>query len=184
MNSIRYILAAFAAIACLGLAQTASASDWYVKAEVGTTFDTQVQTSFGGTELTDELTYGAYVGTAVGPVRVEAGASHIAGNINLGGISLEASAIDYNATAYLDLKVSEDSAFYVGAGADYIQAEAALGPFFSTDLSGYGYHVTGGYAHRVSPSSIIEIQGRYLSADLGQVDLTGTAFTVGYRYAL
>lgn len=171
-------------IASLAFCSNADAREWYVKTEVGTTFDSQVQTSFGGTELTDELTYGAYVGTSVGPVRVEAGASHLAGDINLGPIAIESSAIDYNATAYLDLATSQSGGFFVGAGVDYVQAEVSVGPFFSTDQSGYGYHVSGGYAHRVTESGILEFQARYLSADLDNVDLTGTAFTVGFRQRL
>lgn len=181
-----WVLVALLAIVLVSVftCSQADAREWYVKTEVGTTFDTQVQTSFGGTELTDELTYGAYVGTSVGPVRVEAGASHIAGNINLGGIALEASAIDYNATAYLDLATSDSSGFFIGGGVDYIQAEASLGPFFSTDLSGYGYHVSGGYATRVTENAIFELQARYLVADLDNVDLTGTAVTAAVRWAL
>ena len=152
-----WILVAVFVLVAVGIFScgNADAREWYVKAEVGSTFDSQVQTSFGGTELTDELTYGAYVGTAVGPVRVEAGASHLAGDIPLGGITLETSAVDYNATVYLDLATSDKGGFYIGAGPDYIQAEANLGPFFSTSQSGYGYHISGGYAHRVSESGII-----------------------------
>jgi len=154
---------------------SANASEFYVKAEVGTTVSADI-----GAELSDELTYGAYIGTSVGPFRVEAGASHLAGDIDLGGIALETSAIDYNATAYIDTQ----SGFYVGAGVDYIEAEANIGPWFSANDSGWGYHVSAGYAARVSDRSVIEFQARYLEADLDNVDLSGTALTVGYRHRI
>lgn len=173
-----------ALIAGLGIAQTATAGEWYVKAEVGSTFDSQIQTSFGGAELTDGPVYGAYVGTGVGPVRVEAGARHVEGDINLGGIALETSAVNYTATAYIDLATSANSGFFIGAGPDYWQAEANLGPIFSTDQSGYGYHVTGGYATRISDRAIFEVAARYDNADLDAVDLTGVSATAGVRFRL
>lgn len=150
----------------------------YVKAEIGTTIGNEVSTTFGDVEFTDQATYGAYVGTAVGPVRVEAGVSHLGGTIDAGFITLDASALDYNATAYLDTA----SGFYVGAGADYVQGEATVGPF-SQDFSGYGWHVSGGYAFSAA-GGIVEAQATYREIDLGGVDLSGPAVTVGYRRAL
>lgn len=175
------ILAVLAAAALTAMtACDADARDWYVKAEVGSTFDAQVN----GTELTDEPIYGAYVGTAVGPVRVEAGARHVSGDINLGGIALETSAVDFTATAYLDLATSDNAGFFIGGGADYWRGEASIGPFFSTDVEGFGWHASGGYAQRITDNMIAEVAVRYDDADLDGIDLTGVSGTVGVRFAL
>lgn len=173
-------LLSIAAVIALGICTVApAAADVYVKAEVGTTLDQQVDTSFGSLELNDDLTFGGYVGTAVGPFRVEAGAAHLSGNANFFGIPLEASAIDYNATAYLDTA----SGFYVGAGVDYVTAEASIANVFTIDQSGYGWHVSGGYAFEAA-GGIVELQGTYRQIDLDDVDLSGPAVTVGYRRAI
>ena len=168
------VLLGFAFVSC----GNASAAPLYVKAEVGTTADTQVDTGFGSIEFTDGPVIGAYAGTAVGPVRVEAGIAHLSGDVNFFGLVVDGSANDYNATAYLDTS----SGFYVGAGVDYIQAEASIGPF-SIEQSGYGYHVSGGYAF-AAVGGIVEVQATYLEASLDDVDLSGPRFTVGYRHAL
>lgn len=173
------ILGAIALAIGLMTAPVANASDWYVKAEVGVTADTQVDTSFGSIELGDDFTYGGYVGTSVGPFRVEAGASHIGGDANFFGIPLETSAVDLNATAYLDTA----SGFYVGAGVDYVLGEASVASIASADFSGYGWHASGGYAFEAA-GGVVEVQGTYRAVDLGEVDLSGPAFTVGYRRAI
>lgn len=175
---MKNIMAAVAVALTLGLAQTATA-EIYVKAEVGVAVDTQVDTSFVDVEFDDGLTFGGYVGTAVGPFRVEAGAAHISGDANFFGIPVDASAIDYNATAYLDTA----SGFYVGAGINYVEAEATVAGLFSANDSGWGYHVSGGYAFSAA-GGIIELQGTYRQIDMDNVDLSGPAFTVGYRRAI
>lgn len=165
-------LVGFVALSC----SNADAREFYVKAEIGTTIDTQAS----GLELNDDLTYGAYVGTDVGPLRVEAGVAHLAASTSIFGTEIATSAIDYSATAYLD----HSSGLYVGAGVDYIQAEATVGGWWSDDYSGTGWHVAGGYATRVSDNAVVEFQVRYTEADLDVADLTTTAATVGVRFAL
>jgi len=168
-------------VAVLGmmLMLAAPASAAYVKAEVGFTADTQVDTSYGSIELGDDATYGAYVGTAVGPFRVEGGVAHISGDANFYGLTVDASANDFNATAYLDTA----SGFYVGAGVNYIQAEATPYPGYSIEQSGYGWHVSGGYAFAAF-GGIVETQVTYLDASLDDFDLTQTRATIGYRHAI
>lgn len=174
---IKQILAAFAVALTMGIAQTASA-EVYIKGEIGTVADAQVDTSFGGAELTDGQVFGAYAGTALGPFRVEAGASHLSADLDFGPFSIDGSAIDYNATAYLDTA----SGFYVGAGVDYVEAEASFGPVSFND-SGFGYHVSGGYAFAAA-GGIVEAQVTYLDASLDNMDISGPRFTIGYRRAL
>lgn len=176
---IKTILAALAVAVTMGVAQTATASEFYVKAEVGQAFDTQADTGFGSIEFADGDVLGAYVGTSVGPVRVEGGVAHLDTDANFFGIPVNASANDYNATAYLDTA----SGFYVGAGVNYIQAEASVANVFSIEQSGFGWHASGGYAFRAA-GGIVEVQATYLDASLDDVDLSGTRVTVGYRHAL
>lgn len=174
----RTLMAVAAVAAFFAFAPLASA-DVYVKAEVGVTADTQIDTTYGSLELGDDFTYGGYVGTSVDPFRVEAGVSHISGDANFFGIPLEASANDFSATAYLDTA----SGFYVGAGADYVMGEATVASVFTQEFSGYGYHVSAGYAFEAA-GGIVEFQGTYRQINLGDVDLSGPAFTVGYRHAI
>lgn len=176
---LKTLIGGFALAAALALAPAASASDWYVKGEVGVTLDTQIEANGGGVELDDGQTFGAYVGTTAGPFRIEAGVSRIQADSNFFGIPVDASANDYNATAYLDTA----SGFYVGAGVDYIQAEATVANVFSVEQSGYGWHVSGGYAFRAA-DGIVETQVTYLDANLDDVDLSGVRATIGYRRAI
>ncbi len=172
---IRSIIAAAAILACS--AAPAFAAPFYLKAEIGTT-DVAVE----GINLDDGQTYGAAVGTAIGPVRVEAGVRHVDTGLDLFGVSAEG--LDYSATAYFDFAVTERTGVFVGAGVDYITAEASFGPFFSTDTEGTGYHYAAGVAHRVSENTILEAQYRHTEADLDGLDLELDAVTVGARFAL
>lgn len=176
-----WVLVALLAIVLISVftCSQANASEWYVKAEVGSTFDTSVN----AIELSDEPVYGAYVGTAVGPVRLEAGARHVAGDFQFGPWTVETSAVNYTATAYLDLATSENAGFFVGAGPDYYTAEINS-PFGSADTEGAGWHVAGGYATRITDRAIFEVAARYGEADLDGIDLTGTSVTAGVRFAL
>lgn len=175
---MKYLLAITSLLAVLAVAPLASAEAFYVKGEVGTTVDTQLETSYGGIELNDGQVLGAYIGTAVGPVRVEAGAAHLSGDLDFGYFTVDGSALDYNATAYLDTA----SGFYAGVGVDYIEAEASIGSY-NLSQSGYGWHVSGGYAFAAA-GGIVELQATYRDIALDDVDLSGTAMTVAYRHAL
>lgn len=172
---IRSILAAAAAM-CL-FAGTANAAPFYVKAEVGITPQTEVE----GFNLSDDATYGLLAGTAVGPVRVEAGVSRLSADI---ADFVEGDAIDYRATAYLDMPITEQTGVFVGAGVDYLQAEVNVGPFFSEDLEGTGYHYTAGIAHRISENAIGEVAYRHIEADLDGLDVATDAVTLGLRFRL
>ncbi len=158
--------------AFFALTPDASARDWYVRAEVGQAAETEAN----GFSLSDDVAYGGALGTSIGPVRTEVGVSRITADT----ATVSASAVDYNATAYLDTA----SGLYVGAGVDYIEAEASFGPFSAND-SGFGYHVTGGYARRLSDNVVGEVSARYVSADLDTVgEVETVVFSFGLRMAL
>lgn len=168
-------LSAILAFAAAGLAFAASpahARDWYVKAEVGQASNV----SAGPMSLENGLTFGGAVGTSVGPVRVEAGASRV----NTGALSVvDITATAYSATAYLDLPMG----LYAGAGLDYLTADANVG-FAGTDLSGDGWHWSAGYAHRISPNMIAEAQFTRLDGDMDSVSVAADRWTVGVRIGL
>jgi len=168
-------LAAFA-VASLAVSTPASARDWYIKAEVGQASNI----SAGPVSLQNGDTYGAAIGTAVGPVRVEAGAARV--NTSAFGV-IDVTATDYSATAYLDLPVTARTGVYAGAGFDYLTADASFG-FGGTDLSGDGWHWTAGMAHRISDNAIAELQFTRLDGDLEGVDVAADRWTVGVRFGL
>lgn len=140
-----------------------------------------------GVTLDDGTAYGAALGTSLGPVRVEAGVDHISGSINFGP-TISAEALDYHATAYLDLPVGEHASLFAGAGLDYVDGQAS---FFGTDIeaSGDGWHWAAGGAYRLNDRMIAEAQYRHVSADLdadfvGAVNLDADVVTLGLRLAL
>lgn len=169
-----------ALLAANAIASKADAAEWYGAVKVG-----QTQSSVEGIDLTDELAYGAAIGTSVGPVRVEAGVDHLAGSFaNI----VNADAFDYNATAYLDLPVGHNSSVFVGGGVDYIDGSASIYGS-SIDASGEGYHWAVGAAHRFAPGVIGEVQWRQTTANLNTdfadgVDLDATEITAGLRFTL
>lgn len=161
-------VAAFFAMASPAMAQ------WYVKGEVGTTTDVQVE----GIELGDGPAYGLYVGrtfdTSI-PLRLEAGVAHAEASSSVAGFEVDGSAVIYNATAYLD----SPWGFYGGLGVDFADAELTVFPFVSADTEGAGYHGTVGYAFEAGPG-VAEVQYTYRDLDT-DLDITGGSLTVGYR---
>lgn len=161
--------------------ETASAEGFYGVVRVG-----QDEAQIEGFELDEGLTYGAAIGTSVGPFRVEAGVDRLSGDF--GGGLLDGDALDYSASAFLDLNVSERASLFAGAGVDYVQAEANI--FGSSiDASGSGWHYAVGGAYRLAEGIIAEVQWRQLDASvdadfIGEVDLEARSVTAGLRFAL
>ena len=155
----------------------------YAKISVG-----QSGAEIEGINLTDGDAYGAALGANLGPVRVEVGVDRLAGALNAFGPSIEANALDYHATAYLDLPVGDNAKAFAGVGLDYIDGQAG---FFGTDIdaSGDGWHWAAGASYRLSESITAEAQFRQVSASLdadflGDVDLDASEVTLGLRFAL
>lgn len=159
-----------------------NAAPLYGKVSVGTS-----EAEVSGFALDEGLSYGAALGSSIGPVRVEAGVDRLSGSFDLFGPSIDAGALDYRATAFLDLPVGEHASVFAGAGVDYIDAEASA---FGTDIDadGTGWHWAVGGAYRLSDNLIAEAQFRRVSADLetdfGDVDLEADQVTFGLRFAL
>lgn len=182
-SSKHFALYAMAAISAAAIIQPAAASEWYGKVSVG-----QGETEVSGLSFGDDVTYGAALGTSLGPVRIEAGVDRISGGIDLGGPSIEADALVYSTTAYLDLPIGANASLYAGAGIDYVDGEAS---FFGADIgaSGDGYHWSVGGAYRFNDRIIGEAQFSQLTADLdvdylGGADLENNRFTLGLRLEL
>lgn len=151
---------ATALLAPAAFAGDADARAWYVRAGVGTTVNADVS----GFELDGQEALRGAVGTAVGPLRVEAGVDRVSAEANI-GIAIPADAIDYNATAYLDLPVGDNASVFFGGGLDYVEAEAS---FFGSTIegSGDGWHYAAGVAYRLNERMIADVEYRHVEADL------------------
>lgn len=173
------MLLATAVLAPVMIAPSAHAEGWYAKASVG-----QSSIDVSGLTLDDEMAYGAAVGTGLGPLRIEGGVSRLSGDF--AGV-VQADALDYRATAYLDLKVGDNASIFGGAGIDYIDGEANVG-FGSVDVSGEGYHWALGGAYRLSERMIGEVQFRRVEAEMGSsfgdFDASADEITMGVRFRL
>ena len=181
MNHIQ-TSAAFASLVAIMAVQPAHAAPLYVAGHVGQTTNVGVS----GINLSDGPAYGGAIGTAVGPVRVEAGVDRL--SANFAGV-LQAHALVYSASAFLDLPVGARASVFGGGGVDSISASADSPYGSGLSASGYGYHFGGGAAYRLNDSVIIEAQWRRLkSSNLSiygsNVDLTADTVTVGARLSL
>lgn len=180
---MRLLLQSAVATALLAPCAIAEALPLYGKVSVGVS-----EAEISGLPLDEGLSYGAAVGTGLGPFRIEAGVDRLSGSFDLFGPSIDAEALDYRATAFLDLNLSERASVFAGAGVDYIDGEASV---FGTDIGadGTGWHWAVGGAYRLAEGIIGEVQYRQLTADLdadfiGDVDLDATQVTAGLRFAL
>ena len=178
MNIHNYVIAA-ALLGPVLVAPAANASDWYGRVSIG-----ESDAEISGVGLSSGTSYGAAVGTSIGPVRVEGGVSHISGD--LAGI-VEAEALVVSGTAYLDLQLGERASLFGGAGLDYVDGSAEV--FGSSiEASGDGYHYVLGGAYRLTDNIIGEVSYRHTEADLdsdfGSVDLEADVVSVGLRLAL
>lgn len=172
---IRSILVAIAATFIL--AAPANALDFYGKVEAGVS-DNITAESF---DLQDGKTFGAAIGTTVGPFRVEAGASQIDAEA-FGGI-VSADATNYRATVYADLFNNDTRAFFIGAGVNYVDADISLG-YGSVSDSGQGWHYTAGYSRRIGSGLIGEVAYTNTQVELFGADVEASTFTVGLRFPL
>lgn len=180
-NFTSVFIALIAICAFFAIPSMASAAPMYVKIEAGSTANTEVE----GIALSDDLAYGAALGADFGPVRVEAGVSHFGADI----LSIAtASALNYRATAFVDFGVTDRSAFYAGAGLDYITAEANL-LTYSVDGEGDGWHYVVGYSWALNDAITLDANVRHVEADLdfgvvSDVSLETDLVSAGIRLAL
>lgn len=184
MQNVRNTILGAALLAPVLVVPANAAEGWYGKVSIGQNINTEVS----GIQLNDDMTYGAAVGTAVGPVRVEAGVDRVAGDLNLGFASVQANALDWSVTGYLDLPVGDNASVFGGLGVGYIDAEANA---FGTTIDGSGteWHYAVGGAYRLNDRLIVEAQYRHteadsISTDFVDVDLSFDAVTAGFRLAL
>lgn len=184
MKSVQIGAALVALVGRNALATSADASVIdYAAVRVGQATNTEVS----GISFDDGMTYGAAVGKAVGPFRVELGVDRLQGDLNFGGPAIQGEALDYHAAAFLDFSVGERASVFAGAGVDYVDASASI---FGTEINGdgTGWNYAYGGAYRLSDNLVGEVQIRHLEADLstdfGDVDLSSDQITVGLRLAL
>ena len=179
MNSLKIGAALAVLVGANVAAATADAADWYGAVHVGQSEITG--SAYGSSvELNEGTSYGAAIGTSVGPFRVEAGADQLSGDLaGFADVDLTA----YSATAYLDLSVGDNASVFVGAGADYLQGELNV-PGYSMSESGDGYHWAVGGAYRLSEKIVGEVQFRQITGDIAGIDVDANQFSVGARFRL
>jgi hypothetical protein len=178
-------LFAAAALAPLAFAATAHASPiayGTLRAGVATG-----SVSFGGGSLDTQQgnSFGAALGSHLGPFRIELGADNSTADLFPG---VQGNLITYSATAFLDspIKVG-DLTPYVGLGADYSKAKVNV--IFGHIESGYnsGYHWDVGASAPINDRWDIELNRR---EHHGSVNIAGAspdvetvAYTIGLRRA-
>lgn len=167
------------AIGIVGVAP-AHASELYGAVRAGQTTNTSVS----GIDLNDGFAYGGAVGGAIGPIRVEAAADHLAGDF--AGV-VKATAWDYSLSGLIDVPISSNTAVFGGAGVDHVEGAAKV-PFGSYSASGNGWNWQVGVSHRFAPGVMGEVRYRRVSASLdgsgASVDLDTDQITTGIRFAL
>lgn len=177
-------LAAGAAIAALAFAGAANAETY-----VGVGLS-QGSTSVEGIELNDargvDLTVGRDLTVRDIPVRVEGRVAR--GQADLFGVELDA--LTYSATAFYDFDVAALGALnpYVGAGVQYTQAEANLGPF-QLEADGAGWHVATGVRTAVTDRITADLGYRHIENELdvdflGKVDSDSDQVRLGFNLAI
>lgn len=180
MKAHQIIASVGAITAAFALAQTASAAPIYARVSVGETSNVAVE----GIDLNGDFAYEGALGTSIGPVRVEVGAGHASANF---AGAIEADALVYSATAYLDLPVTERFGVFAGAGLDYLDASANFG-YGSLDADGDGWHYTVGGAYRLSETMIGEVAFKHteasLDSDAGSFDAEYDTIQAGVRLRL
>jgi len=174
----KLFLLASLALPSLMIATPASA-EWYAKVNVGQTFDTEVS----GLNLSEDLAYGAAIGTTLGPFRLEAGAQRLNANADLGFMAINADAVNYSGSIYLDLPVTENASLFGGVGLDYMQAEAStLG--YSISEEGDGWHASIGASYDLSENLVFEGQVTRLDVELDTFDVETWNAMAGLRFKL
>lgn len=161
-------------------ATNADAGEWYGAIRAGVS-----EAEVSGLAFNEGLTYGAAVGTSVGPVRVEAGVTRLSGDF---ANVVEADALNYSLSGFLDFPVGEKASLFVGGGVDYVDGDASI---YGSEIeaSGNGYHYGGGFSYRFSPGVIGEAAYSHLTAELdadylGDIDLESDQVSLGLRLAL
>lgn len=176
MNQFQ-ISAAFASLAAVLAVQPAHASELYARASVGQT----TNASISGVNFNDGMSYGAGVGGAVGPVRLELGADRVSGDI---ANVIEGHAMVYSATGFIDVPVGAVTVSG-GAGVDYVRGSVHAPYGGSYDAEGYGWHWAVQGSTRVSDRIIAQVEYRHLSADLGDPGtLDADQISAGFRFRI
>lgn len=171
---IKYIIASIAAIAAM---TSVASAEIYGTVRAGIVMNAEA----GPFDLADGDTYGAAIGTGIGPFRVEVAANHTNFDV-FPGVTADFNSV--SATANLDFQVTERSTVYVGAGPAWGEAEINYG-FGSANDSGIGYVIQAGYSRRLSDTMIGEIQVRHTDVDLDDsFDVSGLGVTAGVRFRL
>ena len=175
----------FAAIAAAAMAFAGVASaDTYVGVGASTSI-----TDVGSFSLDDGMNLDVVAGTDVdGILRVEGRAARLNQDTNLFGATVQVSAIQLGADAFVDIGTGTRVTPYVGAGFQYTDGQAGL-LGSNIDFNGWGYNAQVGARVKLTESVSLDAGVRYgvneLNADVfGDFDATQTELRVGVDVAL
>lgn len=181
----------FAASALTASAAAAQDTGWYVRGDVGGTFESEIDGNVQR-DLDEGLALSIGAGYQVNPnIRVEGELAHLQGDIS-GPLGGDAKMLGGFANAYYDFNPGGQWKPFVGAGIGFAKVDVdSFG--INDDDTAFAWQVKAGVAHDFSDRLTGEVAYRYLGVNdieargvAGRVDgdFSANAVTVGLRYKL
>lgn len=181
----------FAASALTASAAAAQDSGWYVRGDIGGTFESEIDGS-PNRDLDEGLALSLGAGYQVNPnLRLEGELAHLQGDVS-GPLGGDAKVLGGFANAYYDFNPGGQWKPFVGAGLGFAKVDVDSGAIDDDD-TGFAWQVKAGVAHDFSDRLTGEIAYRYvgvngIEAGAGPTrvdgDYAANAVTVGLRYKL
>lgn len=181
----------FAASALTASAAAAQDTGWYVRGDVGGTFESEIDGNVQR-DLDEGLALSIGAGYQVNPnIRVEGELAHLQGDIS-GPLGGDAKMLGGFANAYYDFNPGGQWKPFVGAGIGFAKVDVdSFG--INDDDTAFAWQLKAGVAHDFSDRLTGEVAYRYLGVNdievrgpLSRVDgdFSANAVTVGLRYKL
>lgn len=181
----------FAASALTASAAAAQDTGWYVRGDVGGTFESEIDGS-PNRDLDEGLALSLGAGYQVNPnIRVEGELAHLKGDIS-GPVGGDAKVLGGFANAYYDFNPGGQWKPFVGAGLGFAKVDVDSGAIDDDD-TGFAWQLKAGVAHDFSDRLTGEVAYRYVGVNgieagsgPGRIDgdYAANAVTVGLRYKL
>ena len=181
----------FAASALTASAAAAQDTGWYVRGDVGGTFESEIDGNVQR-DIDEGLALSIGAGYQVNPnIRVEGELAHLQGDIS-GPLGGDAKMLGGFANAYYDFNPGGQWKPFVGAGIGFAKVDVdSFG--INDDDTAFAWQLKAGVAHDFSDRLTGEVAYRYLGVNdievrgpLARVDgdFSANAVTVGLRYKL
>lgn len=135
--------------------------------------------------LDDGSTYAVSAGYDLGMVRLEGEARRLSASTDIFGLSVNTSAMNYSANAYLEPIAFGSFEPYVMGGVGHLEGKAAIAVIGSVKASGTSYTYGAGGNYALSDKVTLDGSWRRIRADnLQGVDFGGDVFSVGARFRI